>query len=151
MKRRLIVSVMMAIFISVVAFGQEDKKETRKKMENTKKDLSEVDKSIDKSKKGTARTFQEFKKEIEQKLKKIDKDIADISTRVQNMNENDRDVYVVRVKNLKEKSKDLRDRLNNYKEDEKIPEGLETFQEEFQRDMKNLDNALDEFFEDNKK
>ena len=151
MKKRIIITTLITLLISVLAFGQESDKETKKKVDNTKKEVAEVDKKIDKAQKGTVKSYQEFKKETDKKLREIEKNLAVLSTKVESMDDKDRTAYVIRIKNLKDKSKSLRAKLTEYKQDKGGINTSGSFQEEFQKDMQTLDEALDNFFEDNKK
>jgi hypothetical protein len=148
--KKTIIATSLAIMITLISFGQESDKKTKEKVADTKKEMADVDKSIEKAQKGDAKDYQQFKRETAKRLDKVDKSLADLDTRVAKLDAGDRDKFEVRVKNLKEKNKSLKQKLNDFK-DLEGPEKLAEFQDEFQKDMKTLDDALDNFFEDNVK
>lgn len=145
-----IVTLALMLSASIIAFGQETEKKTKEKVGDAKKEMADVEKSVNKAEIKTYKDFQEFKRETGKRLDKLDRDIANLSTRVESMDDKAQKKYKEQLKDLREKSKTLRTKLDNYKDDNKS-EAFETFQEEFQRDFKHLDKALDDFFVDNKK
>lgn len=151
MSKKIIFFLIVASMISVISFGQEsEKKEAREQVRETKKDLADADKKLDKGSNESGASYREFQKEAEKKLTEADQNIAELEVKVAKLDKNDQAKYESRVKDLKKTSKSLKNKLNGYKEEKDMGK-LEEFQEEFQKDMNNLDKALDNFFEDNKK
>lgn len=145
-----ILTIALLLSVSVLIYGQESDKQTKEKVGSAKKEMANVEKSVNKAEIKTYKDFQEFKRETGKRLDKLDKDIADLNTRVEGMDDKAKKKYREQIKDLKDKSKTLRAKLDNYEKDNKS-EAFEDFQKEFQRDFQHLDKALDDFFEDNKK
>ncbi|NJO68448.1 MAG: hypothetical protein HC830_03505 [Bacteroidetes bacterium] len=79
----------------------------------------------------------------------MEKNLEDIDDKIAKLDDKEKTKYEARRKELKEKNKALKYRLDNYKDGDE-PTKFEAFQKEFQHDFEVLDRALDEFFVDNK-
>jgi TolA-binding protein len=142
MRKLIFVTTAIVMLTAITAAGQNaDKKDTKKQTQKSKVD------SVDRLGNNVDKDYQAFKKDADKQLKKIEKNLNDLNAKIAKLDDKSKQEYRKQIRELQAKSKSLRTKINDKENERK----LETTKEEFQRDMKNLESAINDFFEDNKK
>ncbi len=120
------------------------------KVEDAKEDLKEaqVDANAQAQKNASAEEWKAFRSESEEKILKNENRIAELKLKLKKPGTILDPVYEKRIETLETRNKDLRAKLDAY---EKNQSDWESFKREFNHDMEELGQSLQDFTVDNKK
>jgi hypothetical protein len=93
--------------------------------------------------------LKEFREEIRARIKENEKDIADFRQRMRNEGKDFSSRYGKKIDRLEEKNRNLKERLENYKEEGNT--NWQKFKREFNHDMDELGKSLKDLGRDNVK
>jgi chromosome segregation ATPase len=138
---KLIIPVIMTGTILTGCQTQAEKVENAKeKVQDEKIDLNQAKSELKMVERDSINEYQQFKNESEVKITAYEKEIADLKVRIANEKKYDNAIMEKKLAVLEQKNKDMKKRLENYKDESK--DKWSSFKNEFNHDMEELGKAL---------
>ena len=116
------------------------------KVEKAKVEVDQAQDDLDQAKLDYHAEIESFKNETKEKTITNEQMIAELKARIAKEKKEARVMYEKRIAELEKKNNELKENINNYKDEGK--DNWESFKDEFSNDMKNLGTALKDFFRD---
>jgi|ERR1035437_8493205 chromosome segregation ATPase len=117
--------------------------------EKAELNVSEAKTDLAKAETDYTAAIQDLRTETDSKIAANDKRIAELREKKESANKVTRDNCKMRIAELEQKNKDMKKRMDEYKDNGK--EGWESFKREFNHDMDELGKSLNDFTVDNTK
>lgn len=147
----LAMSVFMAITVSVGCQSTDKKDEEATETQELQMDTIDTgyDAAVQKQKAADADEWQKFKDKTNAAIEANEIRIAELKVKMKNTEKSIDAVYSKNIETLEQKNKDLKVRMDNYKNDTK--NDWESFKIELDHDVDELDKALKDFTVNNEK
>lgn len=110
------------------------------KVENAETNAAEAQEDLDQARQDYLEDVEVYKKQTAEKIAANNKSIADFNARIETEKAEAKAEYKLKIAELEKKNSDMQKKLDDYKVESK--DQWETFKSEFNRDMDQLGNAL---------
>ncbi|WP_259014639.1 hypothetical protein [Emticicia fluvialis] len=137
MKKRIIVVLGIVLMLATVFTSCISNK---KKVDNAKAEVAEAQKDLDKANAAYRADMASFRKETSEKIAANEKTILEFNAKMADKNEDTEMKYEQKIAELNLKNKEMKKKMDNYKEDGKM--NWEKFKTEFSHDMDELGKAF---------
>jgi len=128
----------------------KEEEEAREKVQEEQEDVQEAKEDLNEVKRqANAEEWQNFKDEMNAAIAKNDAKIEELKQKIKNTGKEANAEYDKKVDALKEKNENLKIKMDAYKND--VNSDWQSFKREFNHDMDELGNALNDFTVNNKK
>ena len=136
--KKSILLVTALLFAMAVLFTNCDS--PSQKVENAETNAAEAQEDLDQARQDYLEDVEVYKKQTAEKIAANNKSIADFNARIETEKAEAKAEYKLKIAELEKKNSDMQKKLDDYKVESK--DQWETFKSEFNRDMDQLGNAL---------
>lgn len=147
MKKTLIILAVIALMAGLFFFGCQSSAEKAKDAEEiaqkAEDEAIEANYELDEARHDSYLDYLEFKKESEEIIASHKKSIAKLRVRIKSEKKENRAIHEKKLNEIEQKSSEMKKKMDEYKED-----GIDKwtkFKKEFNHDMVELGNALEDF------
>jgi len=122
---------------------------SQQKVENAEENVSEAKQDLHEAEMDYSAAIHDFRRETDERITTNEKYISDLKLQTENEKKELREERRKKIAELETRNNDMKKRMNEYNDNGK--DGWESFKREFNRDMDELGNALNNLTVNNKK
>ncbi len=148
MKKSVLIAAAVSIFAGAIIFGcdnsSEDVKDAREDVQATKEDVLDAKKDLEQAIKDSTEDFHRFQRLSQERISNYEKNIAELKLRISAEKKANKTKYEKMIADLELKTAELKEDLQEYKEDGK--DNWTEFKIKFNRNMDDIGNSITNFF-----